>query len=143
LEMEPNYGLAYFWLGFACTEKGMHEEAVTALRRARELMQVPGVMGPLGHACARAGLREEAGQWYERLARAGQSFCVDPYHLALAQVALGESDQAFDSLERAYADRSLWLTIWVKQDPRLDPLRADPRFDDLLRRLGLGPRWVG
>ena len=137
--MEPNYGLCHLWLGLACTEKGMHEEALTALRRAREIMQVPINLGFLGHACARARIREEAKQLCEQLARPSQTFCVDPYNLALVHVGLGEIEQAFESLERAYAERSLFLTIWAKADPRLDPLRADPRFDDLLRRLGLSP----
>jgi tetratricopeptide (TPR) repeat protein len=149
LDMEPNYVLGYFWLGLACAEKGMHEEALTALRRAADIAQspaIPGYLGPLGHACACAGLSEEASQCYERLARPGQAFWVDPYHLAVVRVGLGEPDLAFECLEQAYTDRSLYLTIWAKGDPRLDPLRADPRFDDLLRRLGLGPRragWLG
>jgi eukaryotic-like serine/threonine-protein kinase len=140
LEMEPNYGISRLWLGFACTEKGLHEEALNALQRARELLQgIPVVVGSLGHAYARGGFEEEARQYYERLAHAGQTFHLDPYHLAIVQIGLGELEQAFESLERAYAERSLFLTIWAKADPRLDPLRANPRFADLLRRLGLPP----
>jgi TolB-like protein/Tfp pilus assembly protein PilF len=142
LEMEPTYVLCHFWLGLASTEKGIHEEALTALRRMTDIVQASNSIGSLGHACARAGLKEAARHCYERLTRPDQPFCVDPYHLAIIQVGLG-SDAAFESLEKAYAERSLFLTIWVKADPRLDPLRADPRFDDLLRRLGPGPRWVG
>jgi len=140
--MEPNYAVCYFWLGLGHSERGMHEEALAAFRTVGEVAQAPAIpswLGYLGHAYARAGLREEARQCYERLALPDQAFYVDPYHLALVQVGLGECDRAFESLEKSYSDRSLWLTIWANTDPRLDPLRADPRFDDLLRRLGLSP----
>jgi adenylate cyclase len=139
LEMEPNFPLCALWLGIACTEKGMHEEAVTSLQKAREsgLMDVAFAIGFHGHACARAGRRAEAENLLQQLMKPGQPFYADPYHVSLIQVGLGESQRAFDSLEKAYQERSLFLSCWIKCDPRLDPLRADPRFNDLLRRLGL------
>jgi serine/threonine protein kinase len=50
---------------------------------------------------------------------------------------LGEPDRVFDWLELAYRDQSIWLTCWLKVDPRLDPIHSDPRFSDLLRRIGV------
>jgi tetratricopeptide (TPR) repeat protein len=137
LDMEPNYGVCLIWLGLACTEKGMHREALAALRRAMEMLQGPVSVAMLGHACARAGLTEEAESCFERLALPGRAFCVDPYHIATVEVGLKKFDKAFEYLETAFAERSLFLTFWAEADPRLDPLRADPRFDDLLRKLNL------
>ena len=61
---------------------------------------------------------------------------VSPYHFAIVHTALGETDEAFARLEEAYAMRSEAL-VWLKVDPRLDPLRSDPRFIGLLQRVGL------
>jgi len=139
LEMEPNYSLSSIWLGLAYTEKGMHGEAVTALQRAREgLINVPFAIGFLGHACARAGRRAEAEGLLRQLVKPGQRFSCDPYQESLIQVGLGEFEQALDSLEKAYQERSLSLACFAKCDPRLDPLRVNPRFDDLLRMIGVG-----
>jgi hypothetical protein len=61
---------------------------------------------------------------------------VNTFWLAMTQMALGDRDQTFQLLDRCYEERSPWLT-WLKSDPALDPLRSDPRFADLLRRMGL------
>jgi len=139
LEMEPNFPLCAIWLGLAYTEKGMHVEAVTALQRAREgLINLPFAIGFLGHACARAGRRAEAEDLLRQLVKPGQPHCADPYQESLILVGLGEFEQALDSLEKAYQERSLSLACWAKCDPRLDPLRVNPRFDNLLRVIGVG-----
>jgi adenylate cyclase len=139
LEMEPNFPLCNIWLGLAYTEKGMHGEAVTALRRGRQgLTNVAFAIGFHGHALARAGYRAEAEELLGQLVKPGHLFCADPYQESLIQVGLGEFDQALDSLERAYQERSLSLACWAKCDPRLDPLRVHSRFDNLLRLIGVG-----
>ncbi len=63
---------------------------------------------------------------------------ISPYLFAVVYVGLGDKEQAFAWLEKAYQDRSFWL-IWLKVEPRFDSLRDDPRFQDLLRRIGLQP----
>ena len=140
LEMEPNYPLCTFWLGIACTEKGMHEEALTFFQKTRKdgLMDVLFVIGAQGHAFARAGRRAEAEDLLRQLANPGQPLCRDSYQESVIQVGLGEFEQALDSLDKAYQERSLSLACWAKCDPRLDPLRVYPRFDNLLRRIGVG-----
>ena len=60
------------------------------------------------------------------------------YGVALVYAGLGENDQAFAWLNKGYAERTHWL-VWLKLDPRWDSLRSDPRFQDLLRRMGLPP----
>ena len=61
---------------------------------------------------------------------------VAPFHLAMIYAALGQVDEAFSCLENAYEERSVWLA-WLKVEPALEALRADSRFDDLLRRVRL------
>ena len=63
---------------------------------------------------------------------------ISPYLFAVVYVGLGDKDQAFAWLDKAYQDRSFWL-IWLKFEPRFDSVRDDPRFQDLLRRIGLQP----
>jgi len=63
---------------------------------------------------------------------------ISPYLFAVVYVGLGDKDQAFAWMEKAYQDRSFWL-IWLKVEPRFDSLRDDPRFVNLLRRIGLPP----
>ena len=140
LEMEPNFPLCAFWLGIACTEKGMHEEALTFLPRARGDGRggIPFLIAAHGHALARAGRRAEAEDVLGQLVNPGQSLCRDSYGESLIQVGLGKFEQALDSLEEAYRERSLSLACWAKCDPRLDPLRVCPRFDNLLRLIGVG-----
>ena len=65
-----------------------------------------------------------------------QQTYVQPMWLAVIHVALGEKDQAFDWMQKAFEDRSAWL-VYLKVDPLFDPVRSDPRFTDLLRRVGL------
>jgi len=101
-------------------------------------MAVPVAIGFHGHACARAGRKAEAEDLLQQFVKPGQPFYADPYHVSLIQVGLGQFELALDSLEKAYRERSLFLTCWAKRDPRLDPLRAYPRFDNLLRRIGVG-----
>jgi hypothetical protein len=62
---------------------------------------------------------------------------VAPYNIAAIYAGLGEKEQAFAWLDRAYADRSSLLAIYFKTDPRMDSLRSDPRFAELVRRVGL------
>ena len=141
LEMEPNYPLCTFWLGIAYTEKGMHEEALAFFQKTRkDGLDVHFVIGAQGHAFARAGRRTEAEDLLRQLANSGQPLCRDSYQESVIQVGLGEFEQALDSLEKAYQERSLCLACWTKCDPRLDPLRVYPRFDDLLRLIGVGTK---
>ena len=90
----------------------------------------------LGHAYAIAGDRRQAKKLLQTLSdRAKQSY-VSPFDLALIHAALGDKDKAFALLDKAVAERSTFL-VYSKWEPRLDPLRADPRFQELLRRIGL------
>jgi len=111
-----------------------YAQAIAELQRARTLKRDPLLLGALAHAYARAGQREEALKVVDELKHAGTG--VTPFGLIWAYAGLGDNDSAFISLERAYTERRDRMT-WLNVDPLLDPLRSDPRFDELVRRVGL------
>ena len=93
---------------------------------------------PLGCAYAASGHRVEAHKVLQALRERATREYVDPYLVATIYLALGEKDQALAWLERAYAERSAFMSF-LKVEPKLDSLRSDPRFTDLLRRIGFPP----
>ncbi len=90
----------------------------------------------LAHTLGAAGRTGEALQILNDLAELAKQKYVAPYFLAGIHVGLGESDHAIDYLEKAFAEHSHWL-IYLHIDPSMDGLRDNPRFQDLLRRVGL------
>jgi len=111
-------------------------EAIAAYQRAIELGGEPGYRIYLGVAYAMAGERGRAQAILKQLETGGSY--ASPGELAIFYVALGEREQAFASLERAYAARDAQLQF-LRVEPAFDPLRSDPRFQDLMRRVGLTP----
>lgn len=85
---------------------------------------------------AESGRRREAAQILAELKLRAKSGYASPCLIALVELGLGERDQAIASLEQGYANRDQWI-LCLKVDPLLDDLRSDPRFQDLLRRIGL------
>jgi tetratricopeptide (TPR) repeat protein len=136
LEMDPNFFRAHFWLGRSYEQKEMYKEAVEEFQRARQLDDRPFVLAALGHAFAASGRRADAQKVVDELSQLSQRMYVDSYNVAAIHVALGETDQAFQSLEKAYDDRSTWLSR-IKVDPIFDGLHSDPRFTNLVQRIGL------
>jgi Flp pilus assembly protein TadD len=140
IEAQPKSAFAHSVLGEAYVQKRMYEEAVVEFRQAISLS--PGDPWPLtelGNAYAVAGKRSEAlkvlAQLKQRLSRGTY---VSPYDIAVLCAGLGEKAQAFEWLENARSKRAEG-SYWVRVDPRLDPLRSDPRFQDLLRRMNFPP----
>ena len=138
IELDPNYPLARLWLGIAYQEESRYEEAIREIQKAVELLGfLPFFSGFLGHAYAVTGNSTEAQKVLdELLAMAGRKH-VDAFSVALVYVGLGERDSALDWLEKACDNHSGWLTQMAKNDPRLDGLRLEPRFQRILRRMGL------
>lgn len=136
LDMDAAYMPARRWLGAALLGAGRPEEAVEELMAAAG----PGGDDPvtlawLANAKALAGAREEAAAIVARLETEAGPY-VPGYHLALAHAGLGNRDAAFTLLEKACTDREP-AVINLKVEPRFDPLRRDPRYGALLRRLHL------
>lgn len=139
IEMDPNFGVAHFALGLAYEQKGAYKEAIAELQKAITASGGITVMtGALGHAYAVSGKRDKAQKVLDESKELSKQRYVSPYSIATIYVGLGEKDQAFEWLRKAYEDRSVWLIhLHLKADPRLDGLRSDPRFTALLKKMGL------
>ena len=134
LGLNGEYPYTYLFLGFNYAAKGMYTEAIAAYKQAVELgLDTSSTQIFLGSAYARAGQREQAQAILKRLQNDEN---VSPGQLAILYSALDETQLAFKSLEKAYQQHDLQLQ-YLGVDPAFDPLRTDPRFTDLLRRVGL------
>ena len=137
LELDPIGGR--WFLGWVYGQKRMYEEGIAVSLERSQLLEGRGTSLPdLAHAYAVAGKTVEAKQTLKRIKEQSKRTYIPPDAIALVHVALNEKDKAFALLEEAYAQHNV-LFYWLKADPRFDPLRSDPRFQELLRRLGLTP----
>ncbi len=137
--LDPESYLSQMTIGNIYRDSGMLQEASFSHRRAVELSGgMPQMLGVLGLTLARSGNTAEARSLLERLqATAGEAYMV-PTSIAWIHVGLGEIDNAFDWLARAIDEGDAFI-IPIKSYPFLDPLRADPRFAALVRRMNLEP----
>jgi TolB-like protein/TolA-binding protein len=137
LELEPNYAQARYTLGLAYVQTGRFEDAI---RELQEGIKLSGgsrtITGALGYAYARAGKTGDARRVLEELMAQPGGRYVSPYNVALIFTGFSDNDRAFEWLERAYQGRASRLG-WLAVLPEFDSLRPDPRFSDLLRRIGL------
>jgi TolB-like protein/DNA-binding winged helix-turn-helix (wHTH) protein/Flp pilus assembly protein TadD len=139
IELDPTYPVAHLRSGVAYEAKGELEKAITELESARDLSGgAPYFLRSLGHAYATAGRKDQAQQIIRELRQDSTTRYVSPFAFALIYTGLGEKEQAFDWLDKAYRQRDPSLST-IRGDSRLDPLRGDPRFQDLLRRVRLAP----
>jgi serine/threonine protein kinase/Tfp pilus assembly protein PilF len=139
LEMDSNFAMAHGRLGLAYEYKGMYEEAIREYMRMIELSgssaDNPSYLATLAVLYAESGRGDRARDILNRLKERSQGENVSPSHIAEIHGALGEEDQAFEWLEMAYELRSSDLRF-LKVAQCWDGLRSDPRFADLLRRIG-------
>lgn len=139
IELDPNFYWAHRHLGQAYEQKGLFDDAIAELEKAVKLSQRNAhVLASLGYVYAMAGRREDAQGVLDTLIDEPERDGASPYDIALVYVGLGEDDKAFQWLERAYRERDGVMTH-LKVTPKLDRLRSDPRYQDLLRRIGLAP----
>ncbi len=136
LELDSNFHIAYGVLGEAYTQKGMYREAIAALRKANSLSTAPEGLAMLGYTYGVAGYAGDARKVLSRLRKMSHQRYVEPASLAIIYTGLEEKERAFEWLERAYEHHNE-LLMMLKVDPRLDALRSDTRFTELLRRVGL------
>ncbi len=135
--VEPKSRWSHISLGQAYAQQGNFSEAIAELSQARQLNDIPMVLALLGHAYAVSGQRAEAEKILAELQEIARQRYVSPYDVATIYARLGEKEQALIWLEKAYGDRSGNLAMYLKVDPKFDHLRDDPRFRNLLRRVGL------
>ena len=131
LAIDPNAGYGRVILGLAYEQKRMNQEAMEQYTQAQALLGWPYSLS-LAHLYAATGRRNDA----EAILRKALSEPSDWYWVAGVYAALGNNDAAFEYLDKAYASRNFFLPF-LKVDPALDPLRSDPRFAALLKRIGV------
>jgi TolB-like protein/DNA-binding winged helix-turn-helix (wHTH) protein/Tfp pilus assembly protein PilF len=137
LELDPAFIHAHRWLGQAYEVQGKYPEAIAELKLSVELS--PGNQGYLGNLArlyAEAGKTTEARRILAQLRAQPKTRYVSPLQFGQIYAALGDKDQAFEWLEKAYAQRNGGLLV-LSFSPWFDPLRSDSRFADLVRRVGL------
>jgi serine/threonine protein kinase/tetratricopeptide (TPR) repeat protein len=132
MTIDPDYQAAKAFLGMTLVCMGRYDQAVEYLNQARG---IPGAAGLIGLALARLGQPDKA---REMLAEMERGTVINPHSMAIVHMGLGETDQAFEWLERGISEFTMMLNF-AAVNPVLDPLRGDPRFTELLRKLKLDP----
>jgi serine/threonine protein kinase/Flp pilus assembly protein TadD len=136
VELDPNYYWPSSTFGMVYEQTGKYEEAIAAFRKAYSLAPSPRNQAALGQGLAVAGRKDEARKVLNEMNNLSRKRYISPFEIATVYIGLGEKDQAFEWLEKAYEARNFGL-ILLKVDPWFDNLRSDPRFQDLLRRMNL------
>lgn len=137
LDLIPNYPMAWFMLGLIYTAQGKYAQAIAGLEQAvTGSGRMIRVLSALGCAYARAGKHTEAQAVLTELEARVETEYVQPCYFAVIYAALGQTEQAFAWLQKAYEDRNGFL-MYANVEPAFDSLRHDPRFATLLQRLGL------
>ncbi|MFZ0955248.1 MAG: winged helix-turn-helix domain-containing protein [Candidatus Sulfotelmatobacter sp.] len=135
----PNDWLGHFYLGAGYEGTGKRVEAASEYQKAVELSGGDqDATAALAHAYAGVGRISETRKMLRDLEQKSTKIYVSPYLIATLYASLGDKDAAFKFLEKAYAEKSLDLSWYLKSDLRIDNLRSDPRYQSLLRRVGLG-----
>ncbi len=135
-ELAPAFWFPHVFATSAYIEKGMFAEAIAEARRATELSPTQTVSLAFGgYALAKSGKQSEAREVLDKLLKLSKERFVPPYHIAVLYNGLGDRDQALEWLERGLEQRDPKMTF-LKVDSKWNNLRDDPRFMDLMRRIG-------
>lgn len=136
----PEQPFSYRYLGLAYLQKSMYKEGIAEFEKM--LLAAPGTphaLSDLGVGYALAGQKAQAQNALERLTELSKHKYVPSVCPARVYASLGDKDEAFEWLEMSYDDRSISVFPFIKVDPVYDPLRSDPRYADLMRRMNLQP----
>jgi TolB-like protein/Tfp pilus assembly protein PilF len=137
LEMDPNFMSAHVKLGWVYEQQGMNSQAIDHFNSALALSRdEANIIALFGSSYALSGQNDAAKKIINKLIAQSKQRYISPYWIAMIYACLGEKDQAFKWLNKAFEERSSGL-VWLKVEPKLDRLRSDPRFFELLRRIGL------
>jgi TolB-like protein/DNA-binding winged helix-turn-helix (wHTH) protein/tetratricopeptide (TPR) repeat protein len=134
--LDPEFPRTHFWLGRVYAQMGKYPEAIAEADRAGPSPDSRIRVTEMAYACAKAGKSAEALALLKKLQEGSKRGYVPAYDLAVVHLALGEKEAALQWLQRAY-DEHDWGLVVLAVEPRLDPLRSDPRFQGLLRKVGL------
>jgi tetratricopeptide (TPR) repeat protein len=137
IDLDSSYYVGHWGRGMLCLEKGMLREAISEFREAANLSgNVPLMLGWLGQALGKAGEAGEASTLLHRLSEISRAAYVPPSSFAWIHLGLGNVGEAFTWMDRAIDARDPMI-MPIKSFPFLDPLRTDPRFHALLRKMNL------
>ncbi len=137
IDQYPTYWLAYIWLGSAYREKKMYMDALEQFSKGLKVSRDhPAMIALYGHALALSGDTAGARRALADLQRLAKSRYVSALYFAGIYTGLGEKSMALDWLDKAYKERNDRL-VYLNVDPMADPLRSEPRFQDLMKRLHL------
>jgi eukaryotic-like serine/threonine-protein kinase len=137
VELDPNYPVTHWFLGAIYRATGRYELAITEGEKAVKLSGgSPLMRAALAHSYGKAGKAKEALRILYELTELAKCKYVAPHFFAGIHIGLGDNDRAIACLEKSYEEHSHWL-IYLHIDPSMDELRNDPRFQNLLRRVGL------
>src|ERR1700730_19199670 len=135
LELDPSYEWPHFILGQAYEQKREFNLARAELQKAVEFCRASALLClALAHADALSGNQEEALRLLQQLMAQSRKQYVSPFYVAVVYIALGKTETAMDWMEKAFADHSNGL-VFLKVEPELDPVRSNPRFIELQKRL--------
>jgi eukaryotic-like serine/threonine-protein kinase len=137
VELDPNYPVTHWILGLLLGKTSCYEVAIAEGEKAVKLSGgSPLMRAALAYTFGTAGRTKEACRILDDLTELAKKKYVAPYFFAGTYIGLGENDRAIECLEKSYQEHSHWL-IYLHTDPGMDGLRDNPRFQDLLRRVGL------
>jgi TolB-like protein/DNA-binding winged helix-turn-helix (wHTH) protein/Tfp pilus assembly protein PilF len=136
IAIDPKNGVAHYWVGRVFQAQGKYAEAIAEYRVGEPAVsQFPVMFASVGHLDGVLGKRKEALAVLADLDRRSKERYVSPYCWALVYLGLGENDKALAYLNRSLEERTTWL-VWLLNDTRWNPMRSDPRFQQILRRMG-------
>jgi TolB-like protein/Flp pilus assembly protein TadD len=133
----PKGPVAHFWLARTYQAQGRYAEALAEFEAAGPALGGTSYAG-IGHLYGQMGRRADALRMLERFQAMSAQGYVSPYGPALVYLGLGDREQTITWLQRSYDERSNWM-VWLLKDPRWDPMRGDPRFEDIVKRVGFPP----
>jgi TolB-like protein/Tfp pilus assembly protein PilF len=134
LDLNPNMPIAYWFLAETHVQKGDFASAIATIENAPIARNDPVMLSAKGFVYAKAGERDKALKILNDLQKLSTQEYQPAFHIAQIYLGLGDREQAFAWLEKACDERSVWL-IWLGVDPKFDPLRSDPRFEELLKKI--------
>jgi adenylate cyclase len=137
LQLDTDYYRIHFWMDRVYAQKKRHAEAVAEAEKVLRAMPDSNLgLTELAYSLASAGRQSEAREILKRLEEKSKHSFVPAYNFAIIHIALNEEEHVLQELQKAYEEKD-WALMVLAVEPRLDPLRSEPRFRDLLRRVGL------
>ena len=138
LELEPRFGAAIAFQGLAYAEQGRFQEAIASLEKAAELDKSVMVHLFRAHVHAVAGNKRRAQELIDETEKDAEHRYICPYEIATAYVSLRNNDKAYEWLRKGIEERADCMA-WLGVEPWMEPFRSDPRYEQLVREIGLAP----